>query len=222
MPPQAHTGKKGIKSYRKKAAPKVSKNVKRYVSNAIKSFDKQTLERKFHVRNDNSISVFNGASGGQLFQLTGTSQGDTDQHRDGDRIRLQQLRMNYTMERNSTSVAQSSSIRMIIFQYFDDDTTSPTLGTVMQNSVQAMISTLNHDNLKQKKFKVLRELVVTMDDSDPTYTGSIVFPFRARNVQYNAGGVTGTGNVWLLVVGSDATTQEPFFSHYTKVTFTDA
>lgn len=162
----------------------------------------------------------------QVFDLSAVPQGDTDTTRDGDRIHIKKMHV-----RGQVLIADATQLfRVIFFQWFP--LTTPVGGDILLNGPTGAIdvySHYNHDSRQQ--FAILRDDFYSMlgnaaAATNPYTTASQqVFSFtlkpREKNLQFAAGGTTGTNHIWYLIISDSNLAAHPTITMGTKLMFTD-
>lgn len=217
------------KTYKKK---RTYRRNRRYGINKSKNFVRsvqrvitRNQEKKYHVSSGDWTATNATAA---IAQITNVSQGDTDTTRDGDQIYLKSVYSSWLVRTNQT-VPNASSVRMIIFQWFNTNGTSPVVGDILLSTTAATVihSPYTHDTRYQ--FRVLYDKTVTVVPYDDQYMETKVGPMRRlitripkRKLQYVAGSATqGVNQIYFLRV-SDDNDSPPDVQNYFKVNFTDS
>lgn len=220
MPPQVVSYKK--KSTRsRKAAPKVSKNVKKYVSQHIRSAISGTLEHKYWSLDAVNVSM---PAVGNVYSMCDVPAGTGDSTRVGDQIRLGSFRINFKIEKNTTDTDPSRQARVIIFQWVDTDAVAtPTASSILQDYFNyPTLSMLRHDALRAKTFRVMYDKTFNLDNDDPAVGVSTVLKAPGRKLQYDNGGPSGYNKIFLMLLSDASLGYYPTFSFMSKLNYTDA
>lgn len=204
--------------YRKRAVPKVSKNVKRYVNSHISRAISTRQEHKYLSVSNSSVSM---PAASYVTSISDISTGTTDSQRVGDAVRLGTLRINFSILKNSS--ASSTLARVVIFQWADSDQPgAPTGSDIFTNyGTYPAVTTLRHDPLRSKTLRVMADKVYVLDDTDPLVYQSLVLKPASKKLQYDSGGPSGTNKIFMCLL-SDQITYGPAMTYMTKLNFTDS
>lgn len=218
MPPQnTKLNKKVPNRGKRRPAPKVSKNVRRYVGSTVRRVMSAEQEHKYYL----AFNTVTPSTVGTTYSLSDIPQGTSDVQRVGDKVSLGSLRLNYTLKRNTSSIQDTTSVRIFIFQWADSDSGgAPAAIELYQAPLYPMTTTLRHDPLRAKTLQVLYDKVITIDADDPSSVNGIVLKMRKRTLQYDTGGPTGTNKVFMNVICDDV--YGPSMEYFAKLNFTDS
>lgn len=164
-----------------------------------------------------------------IFPLSVPAQGDGDTQRDGDRIKLKKIhiRGNLVYSSDVTNI-----VRVIWFQWKPN--TTPTAAGLLLNGPSGFIdvhSEYSHDFrqqfniLKDKTYKLIGNgLAATSpltSDSVQLFKFTISKGFNTQ-LQYAAGGVTGTNLIYYLAISDSSVISHPALTFNAKVMYTDS
>lgn len=186
--------------------PVLRKIVKRTIHNMA--------ETKFQVMYAVTSTTWSGA----IASMTDIAQGDTDQTRDGDRIELSSLEYRWVC----TPANLTDVVRLIVFQWKGNSTPAVTdvIESTLTASQSAPLSEPSHDN--RQLYNILADDLLCGSSTNNTavcgYTRILAFP--GRSVQFSAGGTTGTGKIYYLLIGSAAASSQ--FTMVYKINYKDA
>ena len=157
-------GQRRYRRYRKKPSLwKVAKSV-RSIRGLI------NVEKKFKDTQTTGTVDY----GGTIYHLTSITQGDQIDQRNGNSILLKSLFIRGQVRMDTTGSAQSSTVRIILFQdNNDNNAVAPTVAQVLQTvgSVYAPYSPLNVNNYD--RFRVLCTQMLTLNN-----TGANTLPIK--------------------------------------------
>lgn len=159
----------------------------------------------------------------QNIKVSLIAQGNLDSQRQGDEIYVRDIELRLRVEQLAGG-ALSNAVRLVLVQYYQDDVTPPTGGSVMNiaSGALAYISHYSHDLRRQ--YKILYDETFYLSSTGPTNTGRVVItkPGRAK-VRFDAAGQSGDGQIYLYHC-SDQTSgaSTPTFDYNCRVNFTDA
>lgn len=183
-------------------------------------------------------------STGVVVGVTDIPQGDTDQTRDGDQIKLVgsiKLHAKLSVDLGNDALQQTPLIRFAVIQWHPQTTSGgadePTLAAIFNAGPSGsvdVLSNFNHDN--RQLFKVLYNKWIRLVGPGTATTNAynpLVEKFIMKNIslrkahkkmQYSAGSsVIATNHIYVLYladVGSDA--QNPTITWSTKIVYTDS
>jgi len=201
------------------------KDFNQIVDKKIRAALVRTIELKWWTQVKTSTAAdYNGA----IYDLSLVAQGDTDQTRDGDRLRLESIEFRLDVQAN----VLLSLFRVVIFQYFGADT--PIVSNVFLTVGQAEIvhAPIHKDIFASKGGalgRVLHDEVLQVDSNGTVALGTakrllhvmLKGGFRP-NVQFQNTTTTGTNKIYVAVCSDRVTTSLPLFRFYSELRFTDA
>ncbi len=187
------------------------------VRQIVKSEMSNKLEHKYYRATDSGTGV---DFGGACYDITPVPQGDTDVTRDGDKINADSLDISYNWTLGDTT----NICRIIIFQWHPNST--PTVANILNTvgATNAVCSSYNVDN--EQQYKILHDKTY--------YLSSVAYPQRGvsdkvwiksgfeRNMQFVAGGTTGTNHFYKLVISDSGAAPNPLLNSDSRLRFTDA
>lgn len=220
MPPQVVSYKKKAGSKSRKAAPKVSKNVKKYVSQHIRSAIAGEQEHKYFTLDSLGTSM---PATGSVYSMSDVPAGTGDSARVGDQIRLGSFRINFKIERATTDTDPRQA-RVIIFQWVDTDAVAtPTASSILQDYFNyPTLSMLRHDAIRAKSFRVMYDKVFNLDNDDPMAAVSTVLKAPSRKLQFDNGGPSGYNKIFMCLLSDAVLASQPQISFMTKLNYTDS
>jgi len=184
--------------------------------------DSRLSEREEHKYAASSETSTGFDYSGLLSDLTAIAQGSTDTTRVGDRIRLDSLHFSFYFTAGDTT----NLCRIVLFQWFPPSGSfAPVIGTnlfLTTGSILAPISQYLVDF--ESNFRVLYDKLFYLSTT-VTQSGTIqhidVRKFPQRNLQYVAGGTSGSGHLYRLVISDSAAVPNPTICSTWLVRFTD-
>lgn len=241
------------KYYRRKTkkGDKVSKNVRKYVKKAIKTFP----EVKFSMGFIDSIGVRDVNSTPFYFCLTNVAQGSSVATRVGDQYTLVGMEINliFGIDPTSTTLNKENWFRVLVFQWHTEvDGTDANLlsnlvitGNVLEIGANTSGALASPDSLydiqskNQKNYTILYDKLFHMQNNivnatnGPYYDNSMFRSLRInkpklgkakRKLQFNQGGTNLASNHIFLVcfTYTDSATTAPVGWGSYRVTYTDA
>lgn len=161
------------------------------------------------------------SSSGTVSDLILVPQGDTDTSRDGDRIHAKSLKI-----RGSVAYGGAVSIlRFIIFQWFGADVPTPALVLITTATADVINSPKNADSFPANgsgRGRILWDHRMQVDSggiSQRTFEAELK-GFKP-DLQFIAGGTSGSNHVYILTV-SDLAATNPSYNFYSEMLFTDS
>lgn len=229
------TGKKRKqRNYRRRRAPhyvpgvggmigRGAKFLRGYTSKGGLAYKALTLARKvadavnieYKISDTNSGPQGVDYSGGVLTMLSGISQGVADNQRIGDSIKVQNNMLRFSIARNGAD----SMVRVLLI--WDKQNQIAATSDVLEvvGSVNAPLSPKHYD--KRFRCKVLFDKTYTVDTNRSILTDECLLDIN-QHVQFSAGSTTEyTGDLILMTISNQATTNLPTFQYYNRVSYTD-
>lgn len=164
-------------------------------------------ERKHYPYYSNAIDVVDT---GTFSKMTGVPQGTTDVTRIGDRLEISNLKVRYDIKPAVTE----ANLRVIVFQYLEDDATAPVLGSVLETGVVNAFA--NWDEVRSNKVKIMydRMLRVPASSDADVFAKETRLNFYGKKVprkfiQFDNATSTGNNHVYCLLLSDKATTGGP-------------
>jgi hypothetical protein len=157
---------------------------------------------------------------GAITKVSTIAQGDTDQTRDGDRLKYRSFKFICTINKHTSNTTDTLEYaRFIIFQWHPSDALkTPVLTDILRPDPSLAAvgprSHYNHDT--RQMYKILYDKMVPMvglvaNSANPETTTNMKL-FRSRikkkfshQVQFDAGNSTGTNQIFIASIGSTAT-----------------
>lgn len=163
-----------------------------------------------------------------IASLTDIPQGDTDNARDGDALKLKSLMCVFNVNANTGAVR--NIIRIIIFQWKPNDSTAPTAGQLLLTGASGSVDTTSqysHDN--RQLFNILSDWYFPVGGSTTvpdtvqvrTFKRKIFGRKMRKNVQFSAAGTTGTNKLYILYI-ADTVANNPVINGTFLTRFTDS
>lgn len=188
------------------------------------------IDRRISKRMEKKIwNVSNTAVGlpttGQMILLSGVTQETTaanDQVRVGDSIQPSYLEARLNFRRFTTT--GGDIIRVIFFIWrVDDGVDPPVLADILGSG--GTEHPLNHDG--RQKYSILSDRVYSLgEDTSSRNRMQARFKFGRKklpnNIVYDGSTITGTHNLYMLVLGDRSAPDDSDMDYYTRLHFTDA
>lgn len=193
---------------------------------AIKQVMDQNVEKKF-----TDTILINSAVGYDapiVQKITNISQGLADaSNRVGDEVVLAGMYLNVSCHADTLE----TQFRVIVFQWRDDDASgAPVVGNILQSSGSNVtyMSPYDHDNGAQYTI-VYDKSFVCIPGQANGYRQDICnkslpktgYQFQ-KKIHFNAAGITGTNNLYLMVVTRNLVAGGDDFSFTSRITYRDA
>lgn len=145
------------------------------------------------------------------------AQGDTDQTRDGNSIKVTSHFMRYTFTRNTSSTA--TYVRFIVFTDVSSNAAVPAVVDVLDNS--SALSPLN--TLNGSRFHILMDRTYTLSADKPIVAGEY-YKKMQHHIKFLDGSATNTnlgqGPIYLLAISNEIT-NTPTLSLQSRIRFLD-
>lgn len=163
-----------------------------------------------------SISPVAISYSGSIYSLTDIPQGDDDQSRDGDTLKLYDVQSRY-----SIVVGDATNImRVLIFKW--DAPSTPTVAGVIEDAggnPYSALSSIRHD--ARQYLHILHDRLHTVSTSN-SIVHNVVWQKLKGSIQYQTASTTGSRKVYLLIISDSAAATHPTFTAYNCVRFTDS
>lgn len=155
-----------------------------------------------------------------VLHLTAIAQGDTDASRDGNSVLLKYGTIRGTLVHNSAGDAQQFC-RLLVFQDKQQvSDTAPTLSPLLEGTYP-YIAPLNNENLG--RFTVLYDRMFTLDAEHQALTFKINLNLVGKHVRFNGANTTDVqkNGLYFGFIGSQATSNYPTITYYTRIGYHD-
>lgn len=178
-------------------------------------------ETKFLTVNQSATSATN------VFQatlLTNIVQGSTSADRDGDSLLIKYIRLRYQIINADTY----NFVRVVIVQWRENDALAAIAGASIFDVGQTGVIDFNshYDWLQRRTYHILYDRVHYVANGISSDKQSVVRSVNIRpkvhKINYNAGAVTASDNIYLLWISDSAAVTHPTLSFTARTYFTDA
>lgn len=213
------------RSTRRRSYRRGSKKTFNIAKKAARSVIRQQLEVKYF---DDDLTVSGISSAGSLFDLTGTTQGDTDLTRTGDKVAIKSLQL-----RGAVSVGDATNvIRLVLFQFMaDSGAAQPTPSNVLQASyISTTLAPFAPFAKDFAGYTIIplwdKTFALSAVDHD-IFTFEVMltakdFKKKAKPyIQYQGGGQNGVGNLYLFAISDSGAISHPGLAYVTRFRFLD-
>lgn len=217
---------------------KTRRNIARHrrpLKSIIGKMIRKQQEKKYHQRQRYEYAV--GSVGAALVDnLTLVPQGDTDLTRDGDKLMMKTLRLDYMIAADTASAYPYVSRVMLVQVPEDSSGYVPSPATLLQNigsAAEAIISPYDHDN--RYKHRVLYDKthlispgIISVGSSAPADRRIVKRSVRItppkKWLQFSGGGTTSKNHIYLLHFNytQGGHTTFPYLTYNSKLNFTDS
>jgi len=174
--------------------------------------DAVNTEYKFHEQQFSGSVDYNGTL---TSLMVGLSQGTADTQRIGDSMKLQNLIMRFYLSRATSD----SLVRVIIFHDPQSKINAVTDLLQVTGSVFAVLSSKNYD--KRFESKVLYDKTFALDGDETTIQRSFTLPLNWHTQFQNGGTTINTGDLRVVFISNQVTTNLPNVVYQSRVTYTD-
>lgn len=192
------------------------KTIAKVAGKVFTSKMKNISELKYHAAHDVAVGA---PAIGTIVRLTDIALGDTDENRNGDKVTLTSMRFNYEL-----SIGDSTNfVRVALFQWCDSNNNGdPIVSNCIQNNTYPTLSTWHHDSVQSGKIKILYDKVYLLDSDDPVRVSYVeINKGFKRNLQFEGGGPSARGHIYLLLLSDSAAAPNPTITYYCKTQFRD-
>lgn len=191
---------------------------------SIKSIVKRTLneckETKYLLTSNVPATV---PAAGVFHKLSNIAQGVTDSQRIGDAICINKLHLKYTVWAGDAT----NLIRVIVFQWKDNDSTAPTLPDILTQAGGTpgyeYYGSYVHDNLGNK-FNVLYDKLIGMNlasGAPKSVNKNMNMKYFKKEIEFVAGGGNGFNHIYMLAISDSAASTHPSLQFSSYLTYTD-
>jgi hypothetical protein len=143
---------------------------------------------------------------GSIGPLTTIIQGTTDTQRIGDMVEVVKTTINGSFANSSTDT--TNVIRLIIFRWMQDDTTSvPVIADILQGT--GVYNMYHRDNLRAKKFIILNDVMRGTSLQGPAvsvFQGGFKQDFR---IKFQAATSAATSQIYYLAISDSGAVNHP-------------
>lgn len=183
------------------------KHIKRLINVEIKHFD---------VNSSTTVST-----AGSVIALSGISQGDTVNNRDGDSVKLMNNVLRFSLTTNASATVDTQ-VRMILFRGKQENAASYAVTDILESA--DLLSPKKYAERFRSKILFDRTIQLTEQESTSTNTRRLVKTFTNKlygHVQFTAAAATvENGGLYLLVISNQGV-NTPTFAYYNRLTYTD-
>lgn len=201
--------------------PKKAKKNRVATVSTVKRLIRQQQETHHH--NEYGASGTNINTTGTIINLSDIAQGDTDMSRTGDVISLKNAFGNYSIIAGTSGTV--TVVRLIWFQWrMDNGAEAPTIGDILFDTTN--VPYLSNYKVDMSKFKVLADrmhYVGPIGGDANMLSRKISLRNFNKRLMYDAGGTNGKNQIYLLVIGNNASgATAPNMYYHFRLTFTDS
>ncbi len=157
-----------------------------------------------------------------FFNLTNCPQGNGENERQGNQIKVTQIYFNSLIKINPSAV--NTQVRYIIFRDMQSNGVIPAIGDLLNNSSdpQSLISPLNLTN--KYRFQIMYNKLVRISSDFPS-TQIKFFKRMDIKVRYadgvNTSANISTNSMWLLVFSNEDLLIAPTITHSVRISYVD-
>lgn len=207
---------------------------KKAIANTVKQVMNRRTETKFWDEYEVKYAV-GGAGSNYVQDLTLVPQGDTDTTRDGDKLTLTSLKLNYFIDPQSAQL--DHYFRIIILQWHElTAATTPSATSILQNvstDRDAILSEYTWDY--KARFKIMYDRVhyirpLTTNTGNyceniPTQRISKFIKIPRKTIDYVAGGTNGNHHIFMVAFScavNGAAGASPYLNYNVRLTYKDS
>lgn len=212
---------------KKKTFKKRKSNGGLVTKNYLRTLMKHQQELKYQTSNLNETTT---AGTGAIAKIMTVAQGDSDSARDGDALYIKSLRVKGRVKfNNSMGALLTQYVRLLVFQWYPDDGTAPTVANILNNSgtdAEGIYGITNID--RNDQYKILMDKTFQVDSvGNPArqFKKKLRCPKRHRKQKFIAGGTDGSNQIYLLYISDTLSTTAgvvPTFTMQTFMSYTDS
>lgn len=146
----------------------------------------------------------NATAGLTFTKINPPAQGDAAGQRDGDQLLLKSISLRGEWDCQTT---QTNRMRVLVLQWLEDDAvTAPSAVQILQDITGGEELNSFYRVRPGHKFKVLMDKRIYYDSNNASSNKPFVFSVGEKKLKiakqaFNAGAITGVGNVYLLTMG---------------------
>ncbi len=176
----------------------------------------QHAEKKYHIESDNAAPISNT---GTFIDLCEAAQGDQQTQRSGNRITPTSVAVGFAIE---NSEASNEAVRVIIFQWAQDDTVPPTLGEILEVPTAPNHVYSSYVQQQKTRFKILfdRRYDQTSGENSQFMTRKVLVTKGLKKIRYNPALETGYDKLYLVVMTTSGGSAH-IYTHFSLVRYTD-
>lgn len=189
----------------------------------VETIVKRQLNKRIEWHHFDYSSNVSPSYSGSIVSVSSVTQGDGDSQRSGDNIYATSLQCRYFVYNGD----DNNMVRVVAIQYFGDDT--PVVGDVFGSTGTVSSVLDNYVNDKVGKKKLIRVLYDRLTTVNAPFSGGLTYRahsfkvrLKRRQIQYQAGGTSGTGKIYLLFISDSAAVVHPTVYYKTRLWFQDA
>lgn len=218
--------KRALVVRRPQSGKQVMQNKKMYkiAKKVTKRIINQQIERHyFDTEQDNTVS-----SSGSIYELSGTTVGDGDTQRTGDRITIKSLQI-----RGNVNLGDATNIvRIIVFQWLADsgaalpDASTDILQSTTVGTANAPFGMYSKDFAGYTWVPLYDKTIqlTTQDDAKLFYVNISAKNFKGKArpyIQYQGSGQNGVGNLFMAVYSDSGAITHPGINFVARLRFTN-
>lgn len=201
----------------------------------VKALAEQVIEKKAEIKHHDTVGnilTLQWASP-SIFDITQISQSFSDTSRVGDSFELKSIHfrgmLGLGVSPQFEATRLSTVIRMIMFQWKEDNNTAPTQGDILQNVSSNLYSVYSQYKLdKNKKYNILYDEIFKFDRIECVTKVIDIFVNKkfSKKIQYsNASTTNGVNHIYCMFITNDDvafnTGEHPFVDYMTRVRYLD-
>lgn len=185
-----------------RTAAKAPVSVKKYVKKAIN----RNIETKEHFENSGAVAGTFDRNGLLVNFMSNNIQGDADNNRNGDVIKLMRLKLNLRIVVSGTP---PDVVRIIVFRWKPLNVTAPTyadilrdytLGTDYQNA-------MSHYNNKKTQYQILYNKIINMTNTGDSGIFCMYKNFKLKGIRAEFQGASNmTNGLYMILLSEGAPT----------------
>lgn len=191
-------------------------------SRATKRIAQKVYNSKTEWKHHDASATFTASYSGNVQDVSIIPQGDGDTERIGDNINAYSLSLRMDM----SNADDTNLYRVVVFQWLASTTPTPSDILTDTSTVYACLSQYINDKVgKGKSALILYDKTFALN---APYSGGVEhkvaykkIKLRRRKIQYQTGGTTGVGKVYILAISDSAATSHPALLFDCRLHYTD-
>lgn len=190
-----------------------TKTTDKQIKKVVKAYIKKESETKYLIT-DSTTSAINFNYAGAIVPISQIAQGDSDDQRDGDQVRLQELKMKFRVL--NVTATSDRVIRVIIFRWKPLATASlPTAQTILYESISqdylTAMSSIDHKTVPSQAVVLYDKYFGARTPENPGWFGNI--KINLRNVEQLYTGTTYATNQLYVCFYSQSSANDTYVFH---------
>lgn len=192
-----------------RTAAKAPVSVKKYVKKAIN----RNIETKEHFENSGNIAGTFDRNGLLVNLMSNNIQGDADNNRIGDIIKLMRLKLYLRIVVSGTP---PDVVRIIVFRWKPMNTTAPTFADILRDYTAGADyqNAMSHYNNKKSQYKILYNRLIHMTNTGDSGIFTLTKNFDLKGIRAEFQGASNmTNGLYMILLGEGAPTNSYVYNN---------